>query len=97
LAGIVNDQPSVETTTSGPCLIATVHGIMDYGTQQELRERVHQVIAHAEHAVILDLRDVSFCDSAGLNVLLDARREAERATVTLAWPAYRPRSNGSFR
>lgn len=32
---------------------------------------------------MLDLTDVSFCDSAGLNVLLGARREAEKAEVVL--------------
>ncbi|MEU9373677.1 STAS domain-containing protein [Streptomyces sp. NPDC048255] len=68
---------------SGLCLVAKVRGVMDYVTQPELREGLKQVIARAERAVVLDLTDVSFCDSAGLNTLLGARREAERAGVTL--------------
>lgn len=68
---------------SGPCLVAKVRGVMDYVTQLELRGRLTQAIDRAERAVVLDLADVSFCDSAGLNVLLGARREAERASVVL--------------
>ncbi|MEV5012052.1 STAS domain-containing protein [Streptomyces sp. NPDC056159] len=65
------------------CLVAKVRGAMDYVTQPELRERLKQVIARAERAVVVDLTDVSFCDSAGLNVLLGAHREAEKAAVAL--------------
>ncbi|MEV6742308.1 STAS domain-containing protein [Streptomyces sp. NPDC051104] len=79
----MEDLPSVEVTVSGPCLVAKVRGVMDYGTDLELRGRLTQVIDHAERAVVLDLANVSFCDSAGLNVLPGARREAERAAVVL--------------
>lgn len=64
----MDDPSSVETTVSGPCLVAKVRGVMGYATQPELRERLKQVISHAERAVVLELADVSFCDSAGLNV-----------------------------
>ncbi|MFF5506511.1 STAS domain-containing protein [Streptomyces roseolus] len=79
----MEDLSSVETTVSGPCLVAKVRGVMDYVTQLELRGRLTQAIDRAERAVVLDLAEVSFCDSAGLNVLLGARREAERAAVVL--------------
>ncbi|GHI25486.1 hypothetical protein Shyd_68570 [Streptomyces hydrogenans] len=49
---------------------------MDYTSQQELREQLKQVIAHAERAVVVDLAEVSFSDSSGLNVLLRTRHEA---------------------
>lgn len=68
---------------SGPCLVAKVRGAMDYASQPELRERLRQVIALAERAVVLDLADVRFCDTAGLNVLLGTRREVDRAAVVL--------------
>ncbi|WP_018560455.1 MULTISPECIES: STAS domain-containing protein [unclassified Streptomyces] len=57
-------------TESGPCLVARVHGTMDYVSQPELLGRLTQVIDRAERAVVLNLAGVSFCDSAGLNVLL---------------------------
>jgi anti-anti-sigma factor len=57
---------------------------MDYTVQRELRERLTQAIDRAEQALILDMAGVTFCDSAGLNVLLGARREAGRCEVALA-------------
>ncbi|WUC40116.1 STAS domain-containing protein [Streptomyces sp. NBC_00557] len=79
----MNDLPSVETTASGPCLVAKVRGVMDYVSRSHLREQLQHVIAPAQRPVVLDLEEVSFCDSAGLNVLLEARRDAERAAVAL--------------
>ncbi|MFI9251264.1 STAS domain-containing protein [Streptomyces sp. NPDC053069] len=79
----MEDLPSVETAVSVHCLVAKVRGVMDHVSQLELRGQLTQVIDRAERAVVLDLSDVSFCDSAGLNVLLGARREAERAAVML--------------
>ncbi|MGV9351577.1 STAS domain-containing protein [Streptomyces spiralis] len=79
----MEDLPSVETAMSDPCLVARVRGVMDYVSQLDLRRRLTQAIDRAQRAVVLDLADVSFCDSAGLNVLLGARRQAERAGVVL--------------
>ncbi|MGC9543010.1 STAS domain-containing protein [Streptomyces sp. UG1] len=79
----MEDLSSVETTVSGPCLVAKVRGTMDYLTQLELRGQLTQAIDRAERAVVVELTDVSSCDSAGLNVLLGARREAEKAAVVL--------------
>jgi anti-anti-sigma factor len=56
---------------------------MDYLTQPWVRERLRQVIAGADRFVILELTGVSFCDSAGLSVLLWARGEAEAHGVVL--------------
>ncbi len=68
---------------SGTCLVAKVRGVMDYVSRLELSGQLTQVIERAERGVVLDLADAPFCDSAGLNVLLGARREAERAAVVL--------------
>ncbi|MFF8732066.1 STAS domain-containing protein [Streptomyces sp. NPDC015171] len=93
----MKDLPSVETTGSGPCLVAKVAGTMDYVTQLELRGRPAQVIDRAERAIVLDLAGVSFCDSAALNVLLGARREAERQQWFWSWPASRTTFAESWR
>ncbi|WP_342786973.1 STAS domain-containing protein [Streptomyces tailanensis] len=79
----MEDLPSVERTVSGLCLVAKVRGAMDYVTQLELRGQLTQAIDRAERAVVVELTDVSFCDSAGPNVLLGALREAEKAAVVL--------------
>ncbi|GHE26042.1 hypothetical protein Shyd_84900 [Streptomyces hydrogenans] len=82
---------------AGPCVVAKVHGAMDYTSQQELREQLKQVIAHAERAVVVDLAEVSFSDSSGLNVLLRTRHEAEKPAWRWSWPACRAICAGFWR
>ena len=38
----------------------------------------HVVQAHAEHDVLLDMRDVSFMDSTGIRMLIDVANESSR-------------------
>ncbi|MGC9537559.1 STAS domain-containing protein [Streptomyces sp. UG1] len=70
-------DPSVETTTSGRCLVATVSGEMDYLTDPVFRPQFKELIARGERFIVLDLSGGSFWDSAGPNVLLGAWRQAE--------------------
>jgi anti-sigma B factor antagonist len=45
--------------------------------------RFKELIARGERFVVLDLSGVSFCDSAGLNVLLGAWRQADASGAVL--------------
>ncbi|MGQ5640850.1 MULTISPECIES: STAS domain-containing protein [unclassified Streptomyces] len=85
---LLSVEPAVVTTSSTGVLgVAKVRGSMDYTTQPDLSAHLTQVIARARHTVVLDLTDVSFCDSAGLNVLLDARRQRREQEGSWRWPA----------
>jgi anti-anti-sigma factor len=81
---IVDELPLVETAVSGACLLVSVRGTMDYATLPQLSPRLHKLIAPGERAVVLDLAEVTFCDSVGLNLLLEIRRAAQHAAVPLA-------------
>ncbi|WP_327370635.1 STAS domain-containing protein [Streptomyces sp. NBC_01217] len=76
-------DPSVETTTSGRCLVARVSGETDYLTDPVFRLQFKDLIARGERFIVLDLSGVSFCDSAGLNVLLGAWRQADAGGAVL--------------
>ncbi|MBT2457280.1 STAS domain-containing protein [Streptomyces sp. ISL-86] len=76
-------DPSVETTTSARCLVARVSGEMDYLTDPVFRARFKELIARGDRFIVLDLSRVSFCDSAGLNVLLGAWRRADAGGTVL--------------
>lgn len=76
--------PSLETTVLGRCLIARVTGEMDYRTAATLRAQLHNLIDQADRPIVVDLAGVSFCDSAGLGVLLGARRQAATNETVLA-------------
>lgn len=68
---------SVETTASGRCLVAKVSGAMDFQTGPVLRARFSELIAQGDRCIVLDLSGVTFCDSAGLSVLIGAWQQPE--------------------
>jgi anti-anti-sigma factor len=85
LENIVAD-PSVETVAAGRCLVARVSGEMDYVTAPVFRSHLKDLLTRRDRCIVLDLCGVSFCDSAGLNVLLGTWRQADAsgAMVMLA-------------
>ncbi|MFF9392011.1 STAS domain-containing protein [Streptomyces griseoluteus] len=76
-------DPVVETIAGGRCLVARVSGDMDYVTASVFDHQFKELIARGDRFIGLDLSGVSFCDSAGLNVLLGARRQAEASGAVL--------------
>ncbi len=77
-------EPSTDASESGVCLVVRLGGEMDWQTAPFFRNRLVDEIARGLRCVVLDLSAVSFCDSAGLNVLLVAWRQAEEAGSVLA-------------
>ncbi|MEV6409593.1 STAS domain-containing protein [Streptomyces bobili] len=65
-------------------MVARISGNMDCMTGPGLWEQINEVLAGGTAFVVLDLSDVSFCDSAGLNVLVRASRRAGLSDVALA-------------
>ena len=65
-----------------------VAGEIDLGTAPQLREAALDALRHHGTTLRVDLRDVSFMDSTGIEVLLATRRRAslEGGSLTL----YRP-------
>ncbi|MFI1004382.1 STAS domain-containing protein [Streptomyces galbus] len=84
-------EPSVSASTSGPCLIVQVSGEMDYANAPFFRHRLAQETTRGQSSVVLDLSAVPFCDSAGLDALLYARRQAESAGTLLALARVQPK------
>ncbi|MFE9686868.1 STAS domain-containing protein [Streptomyces sp. NPDC006285] len=74
---------SVEVVPSLHCLVARVSGEMTQSTVPLFRARFRQLIVPPARVIVLDLAGVSFCDSAGLNVLLAARRQAHALGAVL--------------
>ncbi|MFE1831565.1 STAS domain-containing protein [Streptomyces yangpuensis] len=72
--------------------VVPVSGDMDLDHAGELREALAAALSQAPEGadIIVDLRNSSFCDSAGLNMLLDARRQGVQAghVLRLAAPSH---------
>lgn len=58
-----------ETTAAGPAVVVDVRGEVDLSTAGELEAAVAAALADRPTALVVDLTDVTFLDSAGLGVL----------------------------
>ncbi|MER7562074.1 ANTAR domain-containing protein [Streptomyces sp. NPDC097941] len=80
---------TIEAAAAGERTVVTCRGEFDIGAQ-ELRSELYDVLDRSATGVDLDLDEVRFCDCAGLNVLLDLRREALDQGKTVTVRAYSP-------
>ncbi|KKD07655.1 STAS domain-containing protein [Streptomyces sp. WM6386] len=76
-------DPSDETIAVGRSLVARGSGEMDYVTEPVFGPQFKVLIARADRFVVLDPSAVSFCDSAGLSVLLGGGRQADASGAVL--------------
>ncbi|MFF7948314.1 ANTAR domain-containing protein [Streptomyces griseorubiginosus] len=76
---------SIEAVTAGDRVTVVCRGELDVGAER-LQPELYDLLATSSTGVDLDLAGVGFCDCAGLNVLLDLRRQAldQGKTVTIA-------------
>ncbi len=64
-------------TERGECTVIAVEGELDMSTAGEPREAIASGINGSELAIVLDLADLSFCDSAGLAVFVRAHNDLD--------------------
>lgn len=67
---------SVERSLSGDCVRVVVAGELDMDTGARVDEELRRAQADGHRRVVLDLRGVTFFDSTGLQVVLDAEVRA---------------------
>ncbi|MES9521971.1 STAS domain-containing protein [Streptomyces capoamus] len=82
--------PSLTKAHMDRCLVGSFSGDMDYLTAPMFRTEFLSCIDSGERWIVLDLAGVPFCDSAGLNALLAARRRALETGVTLVLAGLQP-------
>jgi anti-sigma B factor antagonist len=54
------------------------NGALDLVTADIVAQRVDEALAEKPTELVLDLRNVKFCDSAGIHIMLRARNAAHR-------------------
>ncbi|MFF2147006.1 STAS domain-containing protein [Kitasatospora sp. NPDC058190] len=84
------DEPSAEprlridsTNAPGIAHILRLHGEVDHGQRADLEEALGRAVKNGLPRLVVDLADLSFCDSTGLNALLSARLDALANSVRL--------------
>ena len=60
-----------------------VAGELDLATAPALLDRVRAAVAEHPAAIVLDLADLAFCDSSGINALIDAQTYAAGTGIPL--------------
>ncbi|WP_086690186.1 STAS domain-containing protein [Streptomyces recifensis] len=71
-------QATASFASSGNRNRVTVRGELDLVSGDRIRARLVDALTASPHRLELDLSGVSFCDCAGLNVLLELRHRAVR-------------------
>ncbi len=62
----------------------TVHGELDLATAPDLRTAIDDAIAErGAERIVVDLSDMTFCDSSGIRILLRAMRVSQLHQVDL--------------
>ena len=70
---------SISHTTAGSIPIVTVSGEVDVYSAPALKDKVLELVGSGHHTLIVDLGDVTFLDSTGLGVLVEARTATAEA------------------
>ncbi|GAA2636992.1 STAS domain-containing protein [Actinomadura fulvescens] len=70
--------------------IVALHGELDIAAAPALREHLVGALGHSPRLLTLDLSEVSFCDAAGLAVLIGTQRRATALGITLHLAAPNP-------
>ncbi|WP_327280810.1 MULTISPECIES: STAS domain-containing protein [unclassified Streptomyces] len=75
----------VEVEVRGSTAVVRLYGEMDIDRAENFREVLLAVLSDAQRprTVVIDLDRLSFCDSSGLNVLLNARTVAAESGQNL--------------
>jgi anti-sigma B factor antagonist len=58
-------------------VVLTLSGELDLASAPELEQRLQEILAESPRRLLLDLNQLTFVDSAGVSVLIRAKKDAE--------------------
>jgi anti-anti-sigma factor len=65
----------VELTVHDRALVASLHGEIDLSNADELRTAIVRFISSEAHGIVLDLTEVDYLDSAGIQLIYHLRED----------------------
>lgn len=68
------DDLMIKKQTVGDIGIVQADGIVDLATMRPMREAVRDLLSGGVKHMVLDLRDVGYMDSAGISIIMTAKR-----------------------
>ncbi|MCX4744635.1 STAS domain-containing protein [Kitasatospora sp. NBC_01287] len=89
--GTPADRLTVAVRVHGRSVVVSPAGELDHDSVGLLHERLVDALSRPDSdRLVVDCRDLWFCDSTGLNTLLAARRDAEQAGAALVLAGLQP-------
>ena len=76
---------SINRSADAQGVVLTLSGELDLSSAPELERQLNAVLAEAHPRVVLDLEELSFVDSVGVNVLFRGKKTADSAGVQLVF------------
>ncbi|HEX6469884.1 MAG TPA: STAS domain-containing protein [Streptosporangiaceae bacterium] len=87
-----NEVPlTVQLSQLGEYAVVAAAGSIDFSTHELLEEELNRALKLTRTAVIVDVADVTFCDSTGLNAFVRARRLATARGIVVVIAGLRDR------
>jgi anti-anti-sigma factor len=79
---------TVQTEQHGDVVVLSIAGELDMATAPQLQDQITDLLDSGQNRLVLDLSDVSFCDSTGLSVFVRAKNSCDEigGEVRLAAP-----------
>jgi anti-sigma B factor antagonist len=79
---------TVQTEQRGEVVVVSVGGELDMATAPQLQDQITDLLDSGRARLVLDLTDLSFCDSTGLSVLVRAKNSCDEigGSLRLAAP-----------
>ncbi|MFJ4902425.1 STAS domain-containing protein [Streptomyces sp. NPDC088727] len=82
------------TESSGRCAVLTISGDVSRDLVPAIRAALDELIAEGRVRIVLDVRSITFMDSAGLGVLVYGVRNSEVERAACDWPGQECRCAG---
>jgi len=78
----------IDTSTKGDAVLVTLAGRFEFGTRQDYKQVIAQIVQDGYLRLVLDLEQVTFLDSSALGLLLltDQKFKLKQGTVGLVNP-----------
>ena len=93
--GLIEISQQIEISHHGPALVFRIDGELDDETRPAIEHALHAAITKAG-SVVLDLRDLTFCDSRGIAMFIGAFERAKQAGTALVVRHLRPQIQRIF-
>ena len=74
---MVSAKLSINRSDDAEGIVLVLAGELDLATAPALEQSLNEIISSGNGRILLDLNDLSFVDSAGVTVLIRAKRDAE--------------------